>query len=398
MEFTKKVLDNGLTILHEKRDVPVTSVAIASKFGAAYELESEKGISHVIEHLCFKGTEKRNSREISSAIEGVGGVLNAFTHEELTVYYASLPSKNLGIALEVLSDIYFNPIFPEEEIKKEIGVICEEIKMRRDNPRIFVYDNIKGNLYDKPFGLSVAGSEDTIRSFDRDIILSKHRERYVPNNTIVSIVGNNSIDEILSFFKEFPFPDSKNSFDIDSPIKKISSSVVEREGISQSNLTMGFHFPSAKDANRYSALVFQSIFGEGLSSRLFLEIREKLGLVYTIKSDLDMGSSYGYLTVYAGTDKKNIDKVIEIVKNEFEKMEDITIEELNSAKEQVIGNFLINREGSGAESINLITEELFGDANNFFKFEDKINSVKIEDIRALAKNSEFASLVLNPSE
>ena len=146
MKFQKKVLKNGLTVLHEKRDVPVTTVMLAAKYGSAYESVEEKGMAHFMEHLCFKGTEKRTVGQIADEVEKVGGELNAFTHEEVTAYHVRLPSDKLDVAMDVIFDVFFNPVFPEEEVEKEANVICEEIKMYRDNPHMHAIEMIKKNL------------------------------------------------------------------------------------------------------------------------------------------------------------------------------------------------------------------------------------------------------------
>lgn len=396
VKFTKKVLANGLTILHEERDVPVTTVAIASRFGAEYELESEKGISHVIEHLCFKGTKKRMAKEISSEIEKIGGILNAFTHEEVTLYHAKLPSKHVGVAMDVLFDIYFNSNFPEEEIKKEIKVICEEIKMRKDNPRIYVCDRLKQNLYDKPFGLNVSGDDKTILALTRKEIIEKFQKKYCPANSILCVVGNNSFEEIMSFVNKFSFPKNYPLEKMQLPKKLNLTSEEKREGIEQANLAMGFHFPTGSSKERYAAQLFNAILGDGMSSKLFLEVREKLGLVYAIKSDFDIGKDYGYLIVYAGTEKSKVKQVISIVCEEFKKMEKITLEELEEAKRQMIGNQLVMVEGSEESAINLIMEEILNDAEKYYLFEKNINKVTLDEIKALAKNSKYSYSVLSP--
>lgn len=396
MKFTKKILSNGLTVLHEQRDVPVTTVAIASKFGAAYETELEKGISHVLEHLCFKGTKKRSAKQISSEIEKIGGILNAFTHEEVTLYHAKLPSKDMKIALDVLMDIYFNSVFPEDEIEKEKRVICEEIKMRKDNPRVYVCDSLKQNLYEKPFGLDVAGDEKSVMKLTRGDIVKKHNERYCPSNSVLCVVGNNSIEEVLEFVDNFSFPNNFSIANSDIPKQIILSSTEQRDGLEQANLAMGIHFPFASSKKRFAAQIFNAIFGDGMSSKLFLEVREKRGLVYAIKSDLDFGKNYGYLIVYGGMDKKNVDEVIKIVTQEFNKMKDITKEELEEAKIQVIGNNLVSKEGSEEGVLSLVLEELFGRAEEYYDFENKINAVSLEDIKLLTKDAKFATFVLSP--
>jgi len=396
MKFTKSVLANGLTILHEKRDVSVTTVAIASRFGAEYEKESEKGVSHVIEHLCFKGTERRTAKEISSEVEKIGGILNAFTHEEVTLYHAKLPSKHLGVALDVLFDIYFNSNFPEEEIKKEIKVICEEIKMRKDNPRIYVCDRLKQNLYEKPFGLNVSGDEKTILSLTREDIINKHKAKYCPASSILCVVGNNSLKDILDFVEKFNFPKNiaLEKSQIPKKINLISND--KRAGIEQANLAMGFHFPIGSSQERYAAQLFNSILGDGMSSKLFLEVREKLGLVYAIKSDFDLGKDYGYLLIYAGTDKSKVNQVIDIVSKEFKNMENISREELEEAKRQIVGNYLVESEGSEECVVNLVMEEILDKAEKYYQFEKNIQKVSLEEVRVLAKNSKFSYSVLSP--
>ena len=203
MKFNKKVLANGLTILHEKRDVPVTTVMLAVRYGSAYEGEEEKGIAHFIEHLCFKGTEKRSAKEIASEVEKIGGVLNAFTADEETAYHVKLPSEHLGLAMDVIFDIFFNPVFPEEEVTKEANVICEEIKMYHDNPMSHSLEKIKENLYEKPFGMFGAGTAENVRGMTREQLIGKHRELYVPKNAVLSVVGNNDFEEVVKLAEKF---------------------------------------------------------------------------------------------------------------------------------------------------------------------------------------------------
>ena len=161
MKFKRKVLSSGMTVLFEKRDLPIVSVGFAVRNGGVNESAEEKGISHFIEHLLYKGTKKRKALDITSEIEKNGGELNGFTDEEITAYFCKMPSKNLNIALDVLTDIIKNSVFDEKELEKERKVIFEEIKMRRDNPRIYVIDKIEESLYEEPFGSSLIGTEKT---------------------------------------------------------------------------------------------------------------------------------------------------------------------------------------------------------------------------------------------
>jgi predicted Zn-dependent peptidase len=398
MKFEKKVLSNGLTVLFEKRDVPVTTVMLAAKYGSAYESVEEKGMAHFMEHLCFKGTEKRSSREIADEVEKVGGDLNAFTHEEVTAYHVKLPSEHLKVAMDVIFDIFFNASFPEAEVKKEANVICEEIRMYRDNPRTHVLNKIKENLYKGAFGMFGAGTEDNVRSFGRDRLFEKHREKYVPGNSILCVVGNNNFDEVLRYAESFAVAgDGSRAVGRELKIEKRSiKDSEERAGVKQTNLVIGFHFPYSGEKGRYAAELFSAILGQGMSSKLFKEVRERRGLVYSVRTELDLGKNYGYMVVWAGTDSAREKEVIDICLEEFGKMGDISEEELAEAKVQVVGNRHVESEGSGETVVNLIMEELAGDAKDYYDFGKKIDAVRLKDIKKLAGISEYASFSLGP--
>lgn len=395
VEFNKKVLDNGLTVLHEKRDVDVTTVMFAVKYGSIYESEEEKGIAHFIEHLCFKGTEKRTAKEIASTLEGVGGNLNAFTSEEMTAYHVKLPSNHLELAVDVLSDIFFNPIFPEEEVKRESNVILEEIKMYHDNPRAHVMESIKSNLYEAPFGLFIAGSEKTVKSMDRDFILDKHRSIYVPKNSVLSIVGNNDFEEVLSLVERYvKIGKDFTKLKMPSIKKRVLSGEEQRDGIMQTNLTLGIHMPTLSDKDRYAVELFNEILGSGMSSKLFTEVRERRGLVYAVRSDLDLGSNYGYMVISAGTDKEKIKEVIKVCKEEFSRMGKIEKDELEKAKIQIIGRSKVESEDSNDTALNLIISEFAGDAKEYYNYTKRINAVKLDDLKKIAEKKDFASFIL----
>ncbi|MGC9309261.1 MAG: M16 family metallopeptidase [Candidatus Nanoarchaeia archaeon] len=396
MKFNKKVFDNGLILLHEKRDVPVTTMTVAVKYGSGHDSIKEKGMAHFIEHLCLKGTEKRTAREISYSLEKVGGYLNAFTSDEQTAYFVKLPSQHIRTAIDVLFDVFFNASFPEEEIKKEAGVVCEEINMYKDHPMRHVLDKLREHLYDKPFGMSALGKADVIKKMTRQQLIDKHREIYVPSNTIVSVVGNNDFEEVVKLVEEFCV--NREGRKVDKiHLKKMNKQGEERrENLQQANVALGFHFPTACCEGRYAAEIFSSILGEGMSSRLFEEVREKRGLAYVIKSELDIGKDYGYLLVYIGTDAGKVDEAIDICLQEFKKMSHLTEQELEEGKEKVIGNHEVHSEASDEASMSLIFEEIVGNADNFYKYKEEINKVKMEDIRKLAEHAEYASFVLKP--
>lgn len=395
MKFTKKVLSNGLVVLFEKRDVPVTTVMLATKYGSEFELAEEKGVAHFIEHMAFKGTKKRSTREIAFELESVGGILNAHTAEEQTAFHVKLPSQHLNIAMDVIFDIFFNAEFPEEEVKKEGNVICEEIKMYNDSPQRYVLEKIKECLYKTPFGMFAAGTEETVRGLTREDLIKRHREVYCPENSILAVVGDNDFEEILELaekYSEARVLGKKTVFNIE---KQIIRKKETRAGVEQANLAIGFHIPYT-GREKYAAQVFSSILGGGMSSKLFTEVREKRGLAYAVKCDVDLAKNYGYLLIYIGTDKEKVDEVIKICIEEFRKMESISEKELADGKMQVIGNYDVSCEDSENVALNLISEEIEECAEDYYKFEENINKVTLDEIKELSKIRDYAYFALVP--
>lgn len=400
MKFTKKILANGLTVLHEQRDVPVTTVMLGTRFGAINEKENEKGIAHFIEHLCFKGTEKRTTLQIAAELERVGGNLNAFTSEEETAYHVKLPSEHLELAMDVIFDIFFHPKFPQEEIKKEAGVICEEIKMYYDNPRAHAMDKIKECLYEKPFGTSIAGSEKSVKSMTRKQLLDKHTENYNTKNTILAVVGNNSFEDVLKLAEKFSAKgklEGKQKEKVKLKLKNKKDGE-KRTDIQQATIVLGFHFPTMSQKERAAAEILSTILGDGMSSKLFTEVREKRGLAYAVKSDIDAGKDYGYLYIYIGTDKGKVKQVIDLCILEFKKLKDLTEKELQEAKTQLKGNFDVESEDCAKTAVSLLLEEISGDAKDYYKYKEEIGAVSLVDVKKLVNFSDFSSYVVEPND
>ena len=268
--FQRKILKNGMTILFEKRDIPVVSVAIAIKHGGIHEKENEKGISHFIEHMLYKGTPTRDSKQIATEIEKNGGELNGFTSEEVTAYWCKMPSIHANIALDVLTDMVKNPLFDENEIEKERKVIFEEMKMRKDSPRIFIFDEIQSHLYKNPFGKNLIGTKETLKEIERKDLVKKFSEIYTPNNMIICVVGNYSMEKIVKWTEENFTKKGKKIHQIKIE-KKNTSKIEKRKGIDQANIVLAFHLPLAKDKKNYAAQLLMTLMGEGLSSRLFIK-------------------------------------------------------------------------------------------------------------------------------
>ncbi len=394
-DFSKTKLKNGLTILHERRERPVTTIALATKFGSGYESEKLKGVAHFLEHYLFRGTKKRTSLQISSALEKVGGELNAFTAEQFTIYHVKLPSRYLGLGIDILSDLFLNPAFNPKFFDKEKQIIVEELKMYEDDPKTYVFEKIKSLLYKKPFGLFAIGTRKSLQDMKLKNLVETHGSSYGLENSILSVVGKNSFDDILDLTKKFLA--IKRQAEIKKiKISKISKQKIEnRRGIGQASMTFGLHIPSLQDKKRYVAEIFNAILAYGMSSKLAQEIREKRGLAYSVKGFLDQSSDYGYLVIYVGTEKSKVQKCKEIILKEIKKLRQLKKKELEEAKEKLIGNYTVQNEDSRNVAFTLTAEQLAGSAEEFYDYEEKIKQIKLQEVRNFAKikNYSFAALL-----
>ncbi len=393
-EFYRKKLDNGITVLFEKRNIPVVAVSSAVKFGAQYESEKIKGISHFIEHLVFKGTKKRTVVEIAKEVEDKGGIINAFTGEEVTCYWNKLPSKHFELGANITRDLVTNPIFEEKALERERKVILEEIKMYKDNPTSYVFEKIKQLLYGKPFNMSIAGTSDTVSGLSRDKVVELFNNIYASNNMVFTVVGDTNLDSVLSEARKFP----KNFKKIKPMSIKLKRGelVEKRKGIDQAHLVLGFHMPKLNDKNRYAAHIFDSILGGGMSSRLFQEVREKRGLCYAIRSGLEQSKDYSYEVIYSGTTKDKIVQIKRIVLNEIKKLNELKQSDFDEAKERLIGLRQISKEKADSTMIELLQEELGGNAENYYNYENEINEAKLKEVRNLSKLKNYSFMALTP--
>ncbi|MAG79017.1 hypothetical protein CMI40_01430 [Candidatus Pacearchaeota archaeon] len=397
-KFYRKVLKNGMTILFEKRDIPVVSVVFAVRNGGVNESEKEKGISHFIEHMLYKGTPTRDTKKIAEEIEKKGGELNGFTSESITAYWCKMPSKYLSTALDVLSDMVKNPKFDSKELEKERKVIFEEIKMYKDNPRLHVFDEIHKALYKNPFGIPLIGTHETMNSIDRQKMVNKFKEIYSPNNMILCIVGDANFEEIIEF-TEKNFNDKKGKVPKFKVNLKNESNIEKRKGIDQANLVFAYHVPLSDNKKAYAAQVLSTLTAEGMSSRLFSEIREKRNLAYAVKGDSNINQDFAYNLVYIGTSKENVDVVKKLILEEFEKVSKTLDEkELNQIKEQLIGNYHISMEDSQSQMVNLLHNEINGNAKKFYEFEENISKVQLKDVKDLAKIKKYSFFALVPED
>lgn len=395
VEFYKKRLKNGLTVLFEKRKLPVVTSSVSVKFGSEYEPLALKGVSHFIEHLTFKGTKKRNQKELTEEIEKKGGIINAYTSEETTTFWNKLPSIYLSTGLDIASDLVLNPRFDKKEFEKERKVIIEEIKMYRDNPRLYVTNKIKELLYKKPFSMFGAGTEKTVSKISRKRVIKIFDSVYSTNNMILAVVGKADFDEICEI-AEKRFPNTRRKVTEKIPVKINGEKVEKRKGIDQTHFIFGFHVPGLAERERYFWETAGTYLFEGMSSRLFQEIREKRGLAYSVKGNFDLGKNYGYCMIYAGTRKEKLKEVKRIILNEIKKLNRMSQKEFGECKEQLIGMRKIAEEDSFSVMGSLVSEEGAGDAEEYYSYEERINKLKLDEVREISKLKSFSSFALIP--
>ncbi len=397
-KFFRKILENGMTVVFEKREGSgVVSVAFAARHGGVHENESEKGISHFIEHMLYKGTRNRTAKQISEDIEKNGGILNGFTEEEITAFWCKMPSKHIDIALDVLSDMILNPLFDEKEMNKERLVIFEEMKMRKDMPSVYVNDKIQNLLYSGNLSMDLIGTEKSMNSIDRKKIVEKFKKVYGSRNMVLCVVGDCDFSKLCEFCeKKF----KKSLFRIEEPkiVLKNAEKIEKKEGIDQANLVFAYHTPRATENGSYTAQVLSCLMVGGMSSRLFQEIREKRNLAYAVKGGYSGGKRFGYNAIFVGTSTGNVEKIRKLIIEEFEKLKSLGEKELGQVKEQLVGNSKISKEDSQGQMIDLLYNEIWGNAARSYEYEEKISKVKLEDVKKLAKFNGYSFIALVPEK
>lgn len=351
---TIRKLDNGIkVIMHKIPYLKSATLGIITNSGSFYENETNNGVSHFIEHMLFKGTKKRNSREIAEAMDDIGGQINAFTSKEHTCFYGKVIDEHLPIAIDVLGDMITNSNFDENEIQKEKGVIIEEINMYKDFPEDLVFEMLTEQTYREiSLAYPILGTTESVRSFDKDLLCTYFKKRYTPDQMVISIVGSFSEDETLKLlneafgnFNKYGKSDEEiASYDFE-PANSINGL---SKDIEQLNLAMGFLGPSTYSDDIFPMMIVNNIIGGTISSRLFQEIREDRGLVYTIESSLSSYNGAGMFSIYAGLTEENAPAVAELIKSGIDKLkvELITGSELEKAKEQLKGSYILSLEGT----------------------------------------------------
>ncbi|KJJ84991.1 zinc protease [Candidatus Omnitrophus magneticus] len=350
----KKVLSNGLKVIVSPM-AHMTSVSIGIWIGAGgrYETKKLSGASHFIEHMLFKGTTKYTAKQLKEAIEGVGGMFNGFTADEVTCYMIKVPADYLTLGLDVLTDMVFNSRFDSVDMQKEKYVICEEIKMYKDQPSEYVGELLAELMWPgNPLGMPLTGSISNVKGFKREDLLSYRDLTYQPFNMSVIVVGKVSPKEIFSY-TESKFPNNKkHKLNVDTPSlsQKSPRFKVELRKTNQTQIAFGFPVEDNNINERIAIKILSIILGGNMSSRLFEELREKYGLCYDIASEYKRHSDIGEFAIHAGVDNEKASESTSAIVDELKKIKDlgVTADELVRAKEFAKGQFLLSLENTSS--------------------------------------------------
>ena len=362
--YQKTILDNGIKVITE--EIPYlksVSIGVWVNTGSRDEKTSENGISHFIEHLLFKGTERRTAFDIAREIDSVGGTLNAFTGREYTCFYAKVIDKNLPLAIDLLSDIFLHPLIDLKDVEKERMVILQEIKMVEDTPDDYIHDLFNRVCWgNHPLGSPIFGTSELVQSFNRDQIYQFFKENYQPNRIVICTAGNlkhqEIVDSINATFGKIP---SSNEVRERLRPDSISTTNIWRRELEQVHFCLGTKGLQYNHSLRFTSYILNTILGGGMSSRLFQEIRENRGLAYSVYSYLPAYIDTGLVVVYAGTNESSFKEVIELVLKEFRRLKDEPLRngELETAKEHLKGNLLLSLESSENLMTRLAKNEIY---------------------------------------
>ena len=369
------------------------AVGILAGVGGRYEPEKNLGISHFLEHACFKGTKKRNARQISQAIEGIGGSINGFTSEEVTCYYAKVRYPKFEQAFDVLADMYLKAVFNPKEMERERGVIKEEIKMYLDMPGQLVYDDFSSTIWkNHPLGRSVLGTFDSVDGISEKDLIDFRKNNYTPNNTVISVAGNISHNDVLKCVeKHLAKWSSRGTVTKLKPFSSNQKSprvYIRNQATEQAHLVAGFRSVGRSHPDRFALRVLSNILGGNMSSRLNHEIREKRGLAYSVHSHLSRFVDVGALIISVDTDVKKLPDALSLVLKICANIADKGIKpiELKHAKEYLNGIMALAMEHTTEFMIwlgrNSLTE------NDFLTIEqliEKTNDVTPDDVQRIAK-------------
>lgn len=362
--YQQTVLDNGIRILTEKvQGAYSAALGFWIESGSRHESRALNGASHFIEHLLFKGTERHSALDIAKKIDSVGGALNAFTTHELSCYCAKVAGNQLPVAIDLLSDILCHSLFNLDDIEKERRVILQEIHRVEDSPEERIHELFDHLLWrDHPLGQSVLGTPQTVCAFDRSLLLEFKAERYTGRNIIVTAAGDLNhqfvVDTVSAALGELPVGVKAKTFPPEQPLRQVR---ILPKQLEQVLICLGVAAPSQSHSHRYSLQILNTILGGSIGSRLFQKLREKRALAYSIYSSLNLYADCGALVVHAGVSPDEAGHAVGLILRELNllKMQPVSGEELQSAKGQLKGQFLLSLENTDSRMSRLARNEIY---------------------------------------
>ena len=373
-------LENGLRIVTETMpSVRSVSLGIWIGTGSRVEQGSENGLSHFIEHMVFKGTENRSAEDIARAVDSIGGGLDAFTSKELVSFNTKVLDEHLPIALDVVSDMVLNPLFRADDIEKEKGVILEEIKSEADQPEFVLHEMFISNFWkEHGLGKPILGTRDTVKRYTPDMLHDFYNRNYSPKNILITAAGSLNHERLVSLVRD-RFEDLRERGALPVSEPPVSSAPIvlkNKESLEQVHIALGVPAYPLAHERRFPLYILNTVLGGGMSSRLFQNIREKLGLVYTVYSELNLFSDTGCLSIYAGTGVDSARQVITSIMEEIVDLKNNLIgeEELRRAKDHLKGSLMLSLESTSSRMSNLARQELY--FPRFLSFDEMLESIE----------------------
>lgn len=383
-------LESGLRIITDTvPEMETVALGVWADVGTRHEDLQHNGVAHMVEHMMFNGTPTRTSRQIAEAVEDVGGQINAYTSREVTAYYIHLLKNDMPMAMDILSDILQRPTFPDKELEKERDVIIQEIGMTNDTPDDVVFDHYQETAYPgQALGAPILGRADIIANMKKETLYDYVHRFYTPQKLVISAAGNvdhdSFVDTARTMFADLP-PDTNQSY---LPARYQGGEKRIEKELEQSHVVLGFQGIMRDDPDYYSAVILGTILGGGMSSRLFQEIREKRGLVYSIYSSHSSYHDDGQFEIYAGTGPESLNKLLPVACDEIVKImqEPVSEAELSRAKAQIKAGILMSRESmlsrANRQAKYLIN---FDEAPDIQKLIAKIDAVTVYSVQKIAQ-------------
>jgi predicted Zn-dependent peptidase len=381
-------LPSGLTVLTERME-RVETVSFGAYIGAGtrHETAAENGVAHFLEHMAFKGTANRSAVDIAEAIEDVGGHINAYTSREQTAYYVKLLKEDLGLGVDIIGDILCHSSFDADELERERGVILQEIGQANDTPDDIVFDHFQSAAYpSQPMGRPVLGTEQIIRNMKRDALPGFMGQHYTPENMVVAACGNlehgQVVELVTKHFADLP----TSNLEQPMPADYTGGEFREMRALDQAHIVLGFSAPGYGEPDYYPSMLLSTLLGGGMSSRLFQEIREKRGLVYSIYSFTAPAADGGLFGIYAGTGESEAAELMPVTLEELAKVQHhVTAAELNRARAQLKAGLLMSLESTGSRCEQVARQwQIFGRIIPASETVAKIEAVTAADIQAVA--------------